>query len=112
MKSAVFAQISLRTGKAFFSALMVVVLLLMVASAAFAGDNVTQGTLQVVDKDGKVVNLCPLKHTDVKADISGFITRVTVLQKFENPFKNPIEAVYVFPLPQNAAVDDMTMKIG
>ena len=55
----------------------------------------------------------PLKHTDVKADISGFLSRVTVTQEFENPYKEKIEAVYTFPLPQNAAVvDDMTMNIG
>src|SRR5205085_1062705 len=29
-----------------------------------------------------------------------------------NPFKEKIEAVYTFPLPQNAAVDDMTMVVG
>jgi Ca-activated chloride channel family protein len=40
------------------------------------------------------------------------LSRVIVTQEFENPFKDKIEAVYVFPLPQNAAVDDMTMTIG
>jgi Ca-activated chloride channel family protein len=55
---------------------------------------------------------CPLKHTDVHAEISGFLSRVRVTQEFENPFKEKIEAVYNFPLPQNAAVDDMTMTIG
>ena len=54
----------------------------------------------------------PLKHTDVKADISGFLSRVTVTQEFENPYKEKIEAVYTFPPPQNAAVDDVTMNIG
>lgn len=70
------------------------------------------GALQVVDGNGNPKNLCPLKHTDVKAEISGFISRVTVTQEFENPFKEKIETVYTFPLPQNAAVDDMTMNIG
>ena len=72
----------------------------------------TQGALQVVDSERGVVALCPLKHTDVKAEISGFIARVVVTQEFENPFKEKIEAVYTFPLPQNSAVDDMTMRIG
>ena len=56
--------------------------------------------------------VCPLKQTNVKAEISGFISRVAVTQEFENPFKEKIEAVYTFPLPQNAAVDDMTMVVG
>ncbi len=72
----------------------------------------TQGELEAVGKKGKPLGACPLKHTSVKADISGFLSRVTVTQEFENKFEQPIEAVYVFPLPQDSAVDDMTMKIG
>jgi Ca-activated chloride channel family protein len=72
----------------------------------------TQGLLQVADAEGKPRGLCPLKHTDVKAEISGFLARVTVTQQFENPFPDKIEAVYLFPLPQQAAVDDMTMRVG
>ena len=48
----------------------------------------------------------------MQAEISGFLSRVRVTQEFENPFKEKIEAVYTFPLPQDAAVDDMTMTIG
>ena len=70
------------------------------------------GSLTVVDSSGKAKAMCPLKHTDVKAEISGFISRVVVTQQFENPFKEKIEAVYTFPLPQAAAVDDMTMIVG
>jgi Ca-activated chloride channel family protein len=78
--------------------------------SAQTGD--TPGSLTVVDAQGRAQSTCPLKHTDVKAEISGFISRVTVTQQFENPFKEKIEAVYTFPLPQNAAVDDMTMLVG
>lgn len=70
------------------------------------------GSLQVLDPSGKPKAECPLKHTDVKAEISGFLSRVVVTQEFENPFPEKIEAVYTFPLPQNAAVDDMTMIVG
>lgn len=73
--------------------------------------DVTQGALRVVKDDGTVVE-CPLRHTDVKGDVSGFIARVKVTQTFYNPTDERIEAVYVFPLPHEAAVDDMTMVIG
>ena len=73
-------------------------------------EEVTQGALRVKTDDGIVE--CPLKHTDVKVSISGFIARATVTQTFNNPFDEKIEAVYVFPLPHTAAVDDMTMVIG
>src|SRR5215813_11266367 len=73
---------------------------------------ITQGELDAVGKEGKPLGLCPLKNTNVKAEISGFLSRVKVTQEFENNFSEKIEAVYVFPLPQNAAVDDMTMRVG
>src|SRR5437899_332602 len=79
---------------------------------AAAQNGATQGTLQVVAPNGAPKAVCPLKHTDVKAEISGFLSRVTVTQEFENQFSEKIEAVYTFPLPQNAAVDDMTMLVG
>jgi Ca-activated chloride channel family protein len=83
-----------------------------VALAAAPQDEATQGSLEVTDASGKPKGVCPLKRTDVKAEISGFLSRVRVTQEFENPFKEKIEAVYTFPLPQNAAVDDMTMLVG
>jgi len=54
----------------------------------------------------------PLKHTDVKAAISGYIATVEVTQHFQNPYNSKIEAVYVFPLPHNAAVNEFLMTIG
>lgn len=54
----------------------------------------------------------PLKHTDVKGQISGYIATVHVTQQFHNPYDAKIEAVYVFPLPQNAAVNEFIMVIG
>ncbi|NNE44297.1 MAG: hypothetical protein HKN12_08800, partial [Gemmatimonadetes bacterium] len=53
------------------------------------------GGLQVV-VDGTIRTLeFPLKHTDVNAEIAGSLARVTVTQTFQNPFPDPIEAVYV-----------------
>jgi Ca-activated chloride channel family protein len=72
----------------------------------------TPGSLITLDEQGAPAGLCPLKHTEVKASISGFLARVTVTQEFENPYADKIEAVYTFPLPQNSAVDDMTILVG
>jgi Ca-activated chloride channel family protein len=54
----------------------------------------------------------PLKHTAVDARIDGYISTVRVTQQFENPFSEKIEALYVFPLPENAAVSDFVMTVG
>jgi len=53
----------------------------------------------------------PLKSTDVKANISGVIADVTVVQIYENMGIRPINARYFFPASTRAAVHDITMKI-
>ncbi len=89
-----------------------IILLLVILLCSIGAFAQTQGTLEAFDKKGKEVGACPLKHTSVKADASGFLARVTVTQEFENNFAQPIEAVYAFPLPNNAAVDNLTMLVG
>ncbi len=70
------------------------------------------GRLDALDSDGSVMGPCPLQHTDVSVDISGFVTRVTVRQQYRNPYPDKIEAVYTFPLSHRAAVDRMAMTVG
>ena len=89
-----------------------VVLGLRPGAGSAASGVVTQGSLFSLDSEGQIQAACPLKHTDVKAEITGFLARVTVTQEFSNPFPEKIEAVYTFPLPPNSAVDDMTMLVG
>ena len=54
----------------------------------------------------------PLKHTAVEGNIDGYIATVDVTQQFHNPYDSKIEAVYVFPLPQSAAVNEFVMTVG
>ncbi len=54
----------------------------------------------------------PLTGTDVQARILGFTSQVRVRQTFANPFSVPLEAIYVFPLPDDAAVGAMSIQIG
>lgn len=85
---------------------------LAITAIAAAGPRATQGTLLRLDRDGQTSLECPLQHTDVKANITGFLARVTVTQEFRNTAADKIEAVYVFPLPNRAAVDAMDLYIG
>jgi Ca-activated chloride channel family protein len=84
---------------------------LLISLPAMADEVPGQGQLRVI-QDGKVGAETPLKHSSVKAEISGFLARVTVTQLFKNDSADKIEAVYVFPLPENSAVDDMMLKVG
>ena len=70
------------------------------------------GELTATDFNGTDLGPCPLKHTSVNAQISGYAARVTVEQVFVNPYSEPIEAVYTFPLSDSSAVDEMKMEIG
>lgn len=54
----------------------------------------------------------PLEHTNVNAAVTAYIATVHVEQRYRNPYGEKIEAVYVFPLPQNAAVTEFLMVIG
>ena len=87
-------------------------LVVLVCSTAVIAQDATEGSLFAVGKKGNELGACPLKTTAVRTDISGFIARVNVRQEFQNSFVEPIEAVYVFPLSQNGAVDQMTMTVG
>ncbi len=50
--------------------------------------------------------------TKVRMDITGVINRVTVEQIFTNPSNEWVEGVYVFPLPEDSAVDHLTMFVN
>ncbi len=54
----------------------------------------------------------PLIHTDVSLDVRGLVASGTVMQQYVNDTSTPIEAVYVFPLPHDAAVYDLEIHVG
>lgn len=54
----------------------------------------------------------PLIATEVNIDVSGIVARAIVKQYFVNPTRDWLEGRYVFPLPENAAVNRMKMIIG
>jgi Ca-activated chloride channel homolog len=68
------------------------------------------GTL-IVERDDKLMAI-PLQHTAVDTLVTGTIAETTVTQLFVNPFDEPIEAIYMFPLPHDAAVDDYWFHVG
>ena len=52
----------------------------------------------------------PLDAVDVRAAIAGLSASVELAQGFRNPFDIPLEATYIFPLPDRAAVTAMRME--
>lgn len=94
-------------------------LLSRVAHAAGAEQNpapmkaqeVQSGTLLFKAKGGEPLAV-PRLSTEVNIRVSGIVARATVKQTFRNPHDEWFEGIYVFPLPENAAVDHLKMRIG
>ena len=53
-----------------------------------------------------------LLKTEMSLDVSGLIAVVNVKQHFKNNSNQWMEGIYVFPLPENAAVNQMRIQIG
>lgn len=49
---------------------------------------------------------------EVEISVSGLVARGRVTQRFVNPGDEWLEGVYVFPLPENAAIDRLRMVVG
>jgi Ca-activated chloride channel homolog len=54
----------------------------------------------------------PLEAVEVAATLTGLVARVTLTQTFGNRFDQPLEASYIFPLPDRAAVTEFRMEVG
>lgn len=82
------------------------------AAEARTIDDPGQGILLIASDSSDEPELFPLVDTAVSARIVGYVANVAVRQTYNNPFSDSIEAVYVFPLPDNAAVSAMTITVG
>lgn len=101
-------------------------LLLAVLTLAFTGrparaeagpalvtpDEMQSGTLLFrANEKGRYVE-APRLGTDVDLTVSGPTARAHVTQVFQNPTDQWVEAVYVYPLPEDGAVDTLRMVVG
>jgi len=89
--------------------------------AVLDGLPVTQGQMRIAESDleknhrtssaSTRTDRFILKRTDVDVDVSGVLARVRVRQVFVNPYPERLETLYVFPLPENSAVDRYSFEI-
>lgn len=54
----------------------------------------------------------PLTELDVRARVDGLLAQTTVRQTFVNSLAEPVEATYIFPLPDRAAVTAFRMEVA
>lgn len=90
------------------------------ASGSFAGagggtmgiDEARTGTLLFKTQEAGRLVEAPRLGSDFDITISGPTARGRLTQHFVNPTDGWVEAVYVFPLPESAAVDTLKMVVG
>lgn len=75
-------------------------------------DEVTGGTLLFRLDEAGALTAAPTVETDVYMRATGPILRAQVAQTFHNPSSDWVEGIYVFPLPEDAAVDSLHMVVG
>jgi len=85
---------------------------LLFASQAEAAEAPQQGTLLLRPRDAGEALSAPLLSTAVAFHVSGMVARARVVQTFSNPGGGWYEGVYVFPLPEKAAVDHLRLRVG
>jgi len=90
--------------------LVIIVTLAVVASCAFAQSEVA-GIMFCVQGDAGRPVVLPLERTEVVVDVTAGIARTEVAQRFHNDGAGAIEAVYIFPLPAEAAIDDFEIRL-
>src|SRR5262245_2670065 len=87
-------------------------LLLFIALGLMHGAaSATEGGL-MLRAAGREPVVAPLVSTDVVIRVAGPVARAHVVQTYHNPENDWYEGVYVFPLPENGAVDRLRMRVG
>ena len=73
-------------------------------------DNVRSGTLFLYENEQRYDAL--LLNSKVSMHIAGVVADVQLSQQFENTSADWVEGMYAFPLPENASVRSMKIRIG
>ena len=66
--------------------------------------------LLLATEQGLVV--APVQATSTRMKVTGSTVRSVVTQRFTNPSETALEGVFVFPLPDDGAVDHVRMRVG
>ncbi|NJM30252.1 MAG: marine proteobacterial sortase target protein [Rhizobiales bacterium] len=75
-------------------------------------NDMKSGSLLLKSTEGGKYLEAPKLATDYTVTVSGPTARTIVTQRFENPAAGWVEGVYVFPLPENSAVDTLKIVAG
>jgi Ca-activated chloride channel homolog len=93
-------------------AMSLAILALSATAQAATLNEAKTGELLLATKTPGRYTVAPRVATEVAIEVSGMVARTRVTQHFHNPGSEHVEGVYVFPLPEKAAVDRLRILIG
>jgi Ca-activated chloride channel family protein len=75
-------------------------------------DQATSGSFLMRREAADPWAAAPTLSTEVRFTVSGVVSRARLTQRFRNATDGWVEGIYVFPLPERAAVDHLRMRVG
>ena len=82
------------------------------ASGLMRRDEAASGTLLLKTRTPGCYLGAPRVAADIRVNVAGPVARARVTQRFHNPSGSWVEGVYLFPLPDGAAVDTLKLRVG
>lgn len=76
---------------------------------AAVSDEFNSTGARLVTVDGRGL---PLRGVDIRGHAQGGLARITLEQRFQNPYPEPLRVTYQMPLPVEAAVSGYAFRIG
>jgi len=76
---------------------------------AAVSDEFNSTGARLVTVDGRGL---PLRRVDIRGQAQGGLARITLEQRFQNPYPDPLRVTYQMPLPAEAAVSGYAFRIG
>ena len=94
------------------SCLFLFISLSVFSNSEIDSDDIGEGAFFLKNPDSEEIMKSFTLKTDISLKITGIIMRGKVVQWFTNQSDIWMEGIYMFPLPETAAVDTLQMKIG
>ncbi len=109
-------SVSSQRHRNFFQGLLLLILLGLLPGMVWASEIALPAEIKAgsffVRGDSGVTQEALRLNSEADFNISGMIARVRLQQQFKNTSAEWMEGVYVFPLPEQAAVDRLNIQVG
>lgn len=89
---------------------LIFILVAFTVATTRSDDMPGSGHLFLKPKEGAPPFQALLMDTEAEVDVTAMTTKVLLRQTFKNTTANWVDGVYMFPMPEQAAVFDLTLK--